>query len=126
MADQMRPIETKSLNRHSLHAVVRAKATNTNMITAARQPINRQTAAQLSKGVVRVSTVEEALERVWACCSNEQGKKRVREALESGKEVCEYRIKIYKRPSGAPGFAVRMYYVERDHEINPAHFTDLL
>lgn len=96
------------------------------MITADRQPINRQAAAQLSKDSTRVSTVEQALERVWQCCSSEQGKKRVRAALEMGAEVVEYRVKIYKRPSGAPGFAVRMYYVERNHEINPSHFTDLL
>lgn len=96
------------------------------MITAERQPINRQAAAQLSKGLNRVKTVEEAMKIVWAFLQQDEGGKRVREALERGVEVVEYRLKIYKRPSGNPGFTVRAYYHESTHDRNPIHFVDLL
>lgn len=95
------------------------------MITADRTPINRQAAAQLSKGLNRCKTVEEALQRVWAFLQQEEGGIKARRAIERGVEQVEWRVKLYKRP-GQPGFCVRTYYHESTLDINPIYFTDLL
>ncbi len=94
-------------------------------ITPDRDPINKQAALQLSKGLGRTETVEEALKCVAGFMQKDEGAAYVRSKLESGVECVEYRIKIYKRPQ-APGFTVRMYIYESTLGWNPIHFTDLL
>lgn len=94
-------------------------------ISIDKTPINKQAARILSKDSNRLNTVEDALKSVWRFLSSSIGLTKVRDALENGNEVVEYRIKIYKKPN-LPGFCVRVYYIERQHEFNPIHFTDLL
>jgi hypothetical protein len=88
-------------------------------------PVNAQAAKFLSKGNSRLTTIEAAMEGVARIITDKDHIAEMRKNCD--KQVCnEYRIRIYKRGDGLPGYKVAVKFFEIQRWANVAGFSDLI
>ena len=89
------------------------------------KPVNRQAAQSLSRGTGKIETVEGAIEAMKNVIAGPDHIDAIRKRLEMG-VTTEYRLRIYKRRDGLPGFKVSLKCWQVLKITDVCQFGDLL